>query len=65
MGAAGDRLDRRLVIVSSEILAAAAFVGLAFARGPLALVVLVSAGGSATFLINAGSFVISALLVLR
>ena len=119
VGALGDRYDRRTVMVVSDLLAAAAFVGLAFADAPLVLValavvtalaeapfapaanaqlvmlvpveqrawatatrsaavgaglviggvfggLLVAAVGAPTaFLVNAASFVVSALLVLR
>jgi MFS family permease len=37
VGALGDHFDRRTVMVSSDIAAAVAFVGLAFAHAPLAL----------------------------
>ncbi|HEX4518216.1 MAG TPA: MFS transporter [Gaiellaceae bacterium] len=40
VGALGDRFDRRLVMVASDLAAGAAFVGLATVRSPLALVAL-------------------------
>jgi MFS family permease len=40
VGALGDRFDRRTVMVSSDLAAAAAFVGLAFADEPIVLVLL-------------------------
>ena len=42
VGALGDRFDRRAVMVVSDLAAAAAFVGLAFADAPIALVALAS-----------------------
>ena len=42
VGALGDRYDRRAVMVVSDLAAAAAFVGLAFADAPIALVALAS-----------------------
>ena len=42
VGVLGDRYDRRAVMVVSDLAAAAAFVGLAFADAPIALVALAS-----------------------
>jgi MFS family permease len=39
-GAIGDRFDRRRVMIASDLAAALAFVGIAFAHSPLLLVVL-------------------------
>jgi MFS family permease len=39
-GALGDRFDRRLVMVVSDLSAAAVFVGVAFAHSPVALIAL-------------------------
>src|SRR5947209_8145397 len=51
VGAVGDRFDRRKVMIASDLLAAAAFVGLALAHSPIALVglALVAAAAEAPF----------------
>src|SRR5262249_6469012 len=47
VGAAGDRFDRRTVMVASDLLAAAAFLGLATVHSPLALLALAPAAAAA------------------
>ena len=46
-GALGDRFDRRVVMIVSDLAAAAVFVGFAFAQSPLLLVVLAGIGSVA------------------
>lgn len=46
-GALGDRFDRRLVMIASDLVAAGCFVGLAFASDPVALVLLAGLASAA------------------
>lgn len=50
-GAIGDRFDRRKVMIASDLAAAVAFVGIAFAQSPILLVVLggIAAAAEAPF----------------
>lgn len=58
-GLIGDRFDRRLVLIASDLLGAACFVGMAAVHAPAALLALAFAGAvaAAPFLPTAGSLV--------